>query len=120
MINPGPNITVREAVEGDVPTIAAFNWAMAVETEGKELEPATVREGVGAIVRRRELGFYLVAEVGGEVAGQLMITTEWSDWRNGFFWWIQSVYVKPEFRRVGVYSKGSVQLVLMAVQTEGR
>ena len=78
---------------------------MAVETEGKELEPAVVLEGVTAIVRRRELGFYLVAEVEAEVVGQLMITTEWSDWRNGFFWWIQSVYVKPEFRRVGVYSR---------------
>ncbi len=105
MGNPGTNITVREAVEGDIATIAAFNRAMAVETEGKELEPAVVLEGVAAIVRRRELGFYLVAEVGEAITGQLMITTEWSDWRNGFFWWIQSVYVKPEFRRVGVYSK---------------
>ncbi len=105
MGNPGTNITVRQAVEGDVQTIAGFNRAMAVETEGKELEPAVVLEGVTAIVRRRELGFYLVAEVEAEVVGQLMITTEWSDWRNGFFWWIQSVYVKPEFRRVGVYSR---------------
>ncbi len=105
MVNQGTNITVREAVEGDVAAIAAFNSAMAVETEGKELEPAVVLEGVAAIVRRRELGFYLVAEVGGTIAGQLMITTEWSDWRNGYFWWIQSVYVKPEFRRVGVYSR---------------
>ena len=105
MVNQGTNITVREAVEGDVATIAAFNSAMAVETEGKELEQAVVLEGVAAIVRRRELGFYLVAEVGGAIAGQLMITTEWSDWRNGYFWWIQSVYVKPEFRRVGVYSR---------------
>lgn len=105
MVNAGTNITVREAVEGDVVTIAAFNSAMAVETEGKELEPAVVLAGVAAVVRRRELGFYLVAEVDGEVSGQLMITTEWSDWRNGFFWWVQSVYVKPEFRRVGVYSR---------------
>ena len=105
MVNAETNITVREAVEGDVTTIAAFNSAMAVETEGKELEPAVVREGVAAVVRRRELGFYLVAEVDGEVSGQLMTTTEWSDWRNGFFWWIQSVYVKPEFRLVGVYSR---------------
>ena len=105
MGNPGTNITVRQAVEGDVQTIAGFNAAMAVETEGKELEPAVVLEGVTAIVRRRELGFYLVAEVEAEVVGQLMITTEWSDWRNGFFWWIQSVYVKPQFRRVGVYSR---------------
>ena len=105
MVNQGTNITVREAVEEDIPTIAAFNRAMAVETEGKELGPAVVLEGVAAIIRRRELGFYLVAEVGGIIAGQLMITTEWSDWRNGFFWWIQSVYVKQEFRRLGVYSR---------------
>ena len=105
MIESAANITVRGAVEGDIRAIAGFNRAMAVETEGKELEPAVVLEGVTAIVRRRELGFYLVAEVEAEVVGQLMITTEWSDWRNGFFWWIQSVYVKPEFRRVGVYSR---------------
>ena len=105
MGNPGTNITVRGAVEGDIRAIAGFNRAMAVETEGKELEPAVVLEGVTAIVRRRELGSYLVAEVEAEVVGQLMITTEWSDWRNGFFWWIQSVYVKPQFRRVGVYSR---------------
>ncbi len=105
MVNAETNIAVREAVEGDVATIAAFNSAMAVETEGKELEPAVVLAGVAAVVRRRELGFYLVAEVDGEVSGQLMITAEWSDWRNRLFWWIQSVYVKPEFRRVGVYSR---------------
>ena len=105
MIESAANITVRGAVEGDIRAIAGFNRAMAVETEGKELEPAVVLEGVTAIVRRRELGFYLVAEVEAEVVGQLMITTEWSDWRNGFFWWIQSVYVKPQFRRVGVYSR---------------
>ena len=105
MGNQGTNITVRGAVEGDIRAIAGFNRAMAVETEGKELEPAVVLEGVTAIVRWRELGFYLVAEVEAEVVGQLMITTEWSDWRNGFFWWIQSVYVKPQFRRVGVYSR---------------
>ena len=105
MDNQGTNITVRGAVEGDIRAIAGFNRAMAVETEGKELEPAVVLEGVTAIVRWRELGFYLVAEVEAEVVGQLMITTEWSDWRNGFFWWIQSVYVKPQFRRVGVYSR---------------
>ena len=105
MIESAANITVRGAVEGDIRAIAGFNRAMAVETEGKELEPAVALEGVTAIVRRRELGFYLVAEVEAEVVGQLMITTEWSDWRNGFFWWIQSVYVKPQFRRVGVYSR---------------
>ncbi|MCH7736583.1 MAG: GNAT family N-acetyltransferase [Chloroflexi bacterium] len=76
---------------------------MAKETEGKILDIEVVRPGVEAVLTRNDLGFYLIAEHSGRPAGQLLITYEWSDWRNSFFWWIQSVYVVPEFRRLGVY-----------------
>ena len=78
---------------------------MAMETEGMALDPGVVGPGVSAVLTDDSLGFYLVAEVEGQLAGQLMITVEWSDWRNGLWWWIQSVYVRPEFRRRGVYSE---------------
>ena len=77
---------------------------MALETEGLSLDEARVRAGVGAVLANDSLGFYLVAEIDGNPAGQLMITYEWSDWRNGLWWWIQSVYVRPEHRRKGVYT----------------
>ena len=77
---------------------------MALETERLALDEAIVRPGVAAVLDNDSLGFYLVAEVEGQPAGQLMVTFEWSDWRNGLWWWIQSVYVRPEFRRRGVYS----------------
>jgi GNAT superfamily N-acetyltransferase len=98
-------VTVRRATADDAETIARFNEAMAEETEGKPLDPDTVRSGVRAMMEAPDdRGFYLVAERDGRIVGSLMITTEWSDWRNGMFWWIQSVYVRPEARRQGVYS----------------
>ena len=95
--------TSRAAAPADVETIASFNEAMATETEGKTLDPATIRAGVRGLFARPDLGFYVVAEDGGRIVGQLMITYEWSDWRDGVFWWIQSVYVRPEVRGKGVY-----------------
>ena len=95
--------TIRPAVPQDAEVIASFNEAMARETEGKSLDPATIRAGVKALLARPDLGFYLVAEEEGAVVGQLMVTFEWSDWRNGLFWWIQSVYVKPDVRGRGIY-----------------
>ena len=77
---------------------------MAQETEGLALDTDVVRPGVAAVLADDALGFYLVAEVDGQAAGQLMVTYEWSDWRNRLWWWIQSVYVRPEFRRRGVYT----------------
>jgi ribosomal protein S18 acetylase RimI-like enzyme len=96
-------IKIRKAVSADAGSIAAFNIAMAWETEGKKLSTAKIEPGVRALFGKPEYGFYLVAEMEDAVVGCLMITYEWSDWRNGLFWWIQSVYVKPEFRRQGVY-----------------
>ena len=77
---------------------------MASETEGMALNEDIVRPGVAAVLDNDSLGFYLVAEIDGNPAGQLMVTYEWSDWRNGLWWWIQSVYVRPEHRRKGVYT----------------
>ena len=100
---PGSDIQVRHASLMHLDTIIDFNAAMAKETEGKELDIKLLRRGVEAALTRSDLGFYLVAEHTGRPAGQLLITYEWSDWRNAFFWWIQSVYVSPEYRRMGVY-----------------
>jgi GNAT superfamily N-acetyltransferase len=97
-------LKIRDAVLADVPVIVAFNLRLAEESEALRLEPATVQAGVAAELTDPAKGIYYVAEVEGAVVGQLMITYEWSDWRNGTIWWIQSVYVKPEFRRAGVFS----------------
>jgi GNAT superfamily N-acetyltransferase len=96
-------IAVRRAVAADAEFIVESNVAMAMETEGMALDPGVVRPGVAAVLADDSLGFYVVAEVDGRLAGQLMVTFEWSDWRNGLWWWIQSVYVRSEFRRRGVY-----------------
>ena len=80
-----------------------MNAAMALETEGVELDPVRLKAGVQAVLDDPSKGFYLLAERDGQTVGQLMITTEWSDWRNGTFWWIQSVYVLAAHRRTGVY-----------------
>jgi GNAT superfamily N-acetyltransferase len=100
-----PNdVTIRTATSEDAELLAQFNAAMAEETEGKTLAPETVRAGVRAVFDDPSRGFYLVAVREGEVVGSLMVTTEWSDWRNGLFWWVQSVYVRPAARRTGVYT----------------
>jgi GNAT superfamily N-acetyltransferase len=93
----------RAATAGDLDFIVHGNTAMALETEHKILDPATVRSGVQAAFDDPARGRYFVAEIDGKVVGQLMITYEWSDWRNGVFWWIQSVYVEPAARRQGVF-----------------
>lgn len=94
---------VRQATPADAPLLIEFNCAMALETERKELLPEVIGAGVRAVLANPAAGFYVVAESEGRVMGALLITKEWSDWRNGTFWWIQSVYVRPEARRRGVY-----------------
>jgi ribosomal protein S18 acetylase RimI-like enzyme len=96
---------IRKAHKGDIDALIGFNEAMALETEGKALYTGTLRKGVEAVFEDPQKGFYLVAEDAGRVIGGLMVTFEWSDWRNGWFWWIQSVYVIPEFRGNRVYSQ---------------
>jgi ribosomal protein S18 acetylase RimI-like enzyme len=95
---------VRAATIEDAKILAAFNIQMAYETEHKTLDPGLIQAGVLKLFEEPDLGFYTVAEVDAEVAGALMITTEWSDWRNGLFWWIQSVYILPEYRRQGIFT----------------
>ena len=99
------SVTIRRATLEDARLIAGFNVAMARESEDRGLDAALLEQGVRHVLIEPRDGFYLVAEVDGEAAGSLMVTYEWSDWRNGCFWWIQSVYVLPEFRRRGVYSR---------------
>jgi len=96
-------IRIRLAGSSDAETVAHFNAAMALETERKVLLPEVIGAGVRHLLSHPEAGFYLIAEIGAEIAGALMVTNEWSDWRNGNFWWVQSVYVRPEFRRRGVF-----------------
>ncbi|MBS1270532.1 MAG: Mycothiol acetyltransferase [Gammaproteobacteria bacterium] len=94
---------IRNASIDDVRQLVQFNCAMAGETENIQLDTDVVTAGVAALFEHPERGFYVVADADGLLAGSLMITTEWSDWRNGVFWWLQSVYVRPEYRRRGVY-----------------
>ena len=112
------DIHTRQATLADAEFIVESNIAMAMATEGLPLDEAVVKPGVSAVLSGDSLGFYLLAEVDGRPVGQLMVTYEWSDWRNGLFWWIQSVYVRPEFRRRGVY-RALHQHVAEAAQAAG-
>lgn len=98
-------VVVRRADASDAAVIAEFNRAMARETEGVNLDPDTVHSGVVRLLRQPEYGFYLVAEVSKNVVACLLITCEWSDWRDGVCWWIQSVYVEPDYRRQGIFRR---------------
>jgi len=97
------DLSVRLATPSDISIIAEFNAAMAKETEGIELNRERLRKGVEALFADPSKGLYYIAESNGKIAGQLMVIYEWSDWRNATFWWIQSVYVRPEYRRHGVF-----------------
>ncbi|HLP16723.1 MAG TPA: GNAT family N-acetyltransferase [Bacteroidota bacterium] len=97
-------MVIRDARPGDCEAIADFNIAMAFETEHLALDRARVTEGVRAVLSDATKGRYIVAEIDGCVAGQLMVTYEWSDWRNGMFWWIQSVYVDNAYRGRKIFS----------------
>ncbi|MGI9310998.1 MAG: GNAT family N-acetyltransferase [bacterium] len=94
---------MRDATRADAPALAEFNRRIAHETENLSLIPEVIRRGVEAVFDDPARGFYVVAEARAELIASLMVTTEWSDWRNGAFWWIQSVYVIREWRRRGVY-----------------
>jgi GNAT superfamily N-acetyltransferase len=97
------SLKVRDADQDDIPFLVACNAAMALETEQLRLDRAVLEAGVAGLFERPSRGFYLVAMRGGQALGCLLVTHEWSDWRNGDWWWLQSVHVLPEARRGGVF-----------------
>lgn len=109
---------LRIAQRTDAETIARFNIALAKETEHFDLDFERTLRGVNAMFDDTARGFYLLAEANGQIAGQLMITYEWSDWRNGVFWWIQSVYVRREFRAQKIF-KSLYEHVVSLAKKEG-
>ena len=113
------SIRIRLAAAGDADTIIGFAAAMALETERKVLLPEVIGKGVHHLLAHPGMGFYVMAECEGEVAGSLMVTTEWSDWRNGNFWWVQSVYVRSAARRRGVF-RALFEHVHQAARADGR
>jgi ribosomal protein S18 acetylase RimI-like enzyme len=96
-------IVIRQAGPADAALVAEFNRLLAHESEGKDLDRSLLEPGVRAALADAQKGRYFLAKRDGQVVGQLGITYEWSDWRNGWFWWIQSVYVVPAARRQGVF-----------------
>jgi len=110
---------IRPAGPGDCEIIAEFNCRLAAETEGKRLNPETVLAGVEAVLTDDRKGRYFVACHDGRIIGQLMHTFEWSDWRNGDIWWLQSVYVHPDFRRQGVFRALATHLQTLADEDPG-
>lgn len=96
-------MNIRKALNKDIDVIARYNYNLAYETENKILDMNILTKGVEAIIKDENKGIYNVCEINGEVVGQIMYTFEWSDWRNGTFLWIQSVYVNKEFRGMGVF-----------------
>ena len=98
-------VTIRQATIDDAETIAEYNVAMALETEGISLDLDRVKQGVRAVLDDPSKGFYVVVDIESRVVGQMMVTFEWSDWRNGVFWWIQSVYVHPDHRRSSIFTQ---------------
>jgi len=98
-------MNIRVAVDADANALVEFNQAMALETESKTLDDDVLSRGVSSVFDDVNKGFYVVADDEGTIAGGLMVTFEWSDWRNAWFWWIQSVYIRPEYRGRLIYSK---------------
>lgn len=94
---------IRPPTPSDLDVVVDFNVRLARETEARELDRPTVTRGVRAVLADSARGSYFLAELEGQVVGQLMITLEWSDWRDGWMWWIQSVYVRADARRAGVF-----------------
>jgi GNAT superfamily N-acetyltransferase len=114
-----PMIALRPATAADLETLARWAEAMALETEGKVLDAGTIRAGIAAGLADPNKARYLVAEHEGRAVGTLMLTTEWSDWRNGWWWWIQSVYVAPDARRLGVFRAMYAHVEREARETPG-
>jgi ribosomal protein S18 acetylase RimI-like enzyme len=112
---------IRPGRLDDVERLVAFSQAMALETEGRQLDADRLQRGTRALLNSTVHGFFMVAErpLSSQVVGQLMITYEWSDWRNALFWWIQSVYVEPAWRRQGVFRSMHAKVIERAKADPG-
>ncbi len=110
-------IIIRNVNKNDISIIEKFNSARAMETENKQIDLVTVQKGVETALNNRELGFYLIAESDGIPVGQLMVTKEWTDWRSGEFWWIQSVYIHPDYRNNNVFRKLYTEVISLAKES---
>lgn len=113
-----PTLFVRPGRPEDAATLTLFNLRLAAETEHKRLDPIVVTAGVRAALEDPSKARYFVAEADAGVVGCCMVTSEWSDWRNGWLWWLQSVYVHPEHRRQGVF-RTLMDSVELAAREEG-
>lgn len=113
------DIVVRAADVADAEFLVRGNAEMALETEHLSLDLDRLRDGVHALFEDRSRGVYYIAEIGGRRVGQMMITYEWSDWRNGVFWWIQSVWVEPSYRGKGVFKALYAHVGRLARETSG-
>ena len=111
-------VCCRRAEQSDAARIIEFNQRLASETEGKTLPPETICRGVERGLQRHPEVQYFVAEADGTVVGQLMFTREWSDWRDGWMLWLQSVYVDRDFRRRGVFQRLLEQSVQVLMNDE--
>jgi GNAT superfamily N-acetyltransferase len=110
---------IRAATRDDLAFLVDANAAMALETENKELDRERLARGVAAVFDDARRGFYRIAEHEGRAVGCLLVTFEWSDWRNGDWWWIQSVYVTPQARRLGVFRAMYARVDAEARETDG-
>lgn len=110
-------ISIRSATPSDAAIIADFNTRLALESENKRLQPDVIAAGVAELLANPHHGRYFVAEIDSRVVGQMMHTREWSDWRNGEIWWLQSVYVHPDYRRRGVFRALMQHLIDLAKST---
>ena len=119
MTVPDNSILVRLARPEDAPVIVDYNIQLARESEHKQLDPRKITPGVAAVLEDPHKGRYFVAECAGKILGQVMHTWEWSDWRNGQIWWLQSVYVHPDYRRQGVFRSLLTHVLELARQEPG-
>ena len=111
-------IVIRKAAPSDTSSIIDFQLKMAWETEELKLDPETIKKGVNAVFENNSRGQYYVAEEDGNLIASLLITNEWSDWRNCNVWWLQSVYVLPEYRRHGVFRQMYNHIRLLAEKND--
>lgn len=114
-----PPIQYRKAIASDIPLLTEFNICLALESQQLKLDPAITRKGVESVIHDGEKGFYLLAENANTTLASLLITREWSDWRNGFFWWLQSVYVREGYRRQGVFTTMMQEIRKLAAAAPG-